>query len=92
LIGLAPNQRRDLAGSAKKREPTNGNTTVRVVEQIEPWNEYTLEDGTVLRMKVVLVEVQRTSNYNAEGEPIYAIKSANILDAKVPPALKRKQS
>lgn len=38
----------------------------------EPWTEYLLEDGTVIRLRSVLVSVVRAENaWNTNGEPIY---------------------
>ncbi|HJQ96801.1 MAG TPA: hypothetical protein VJ826_00735 [Candidatus Polarisedimenticolaceae bacterium] len=54
----------------------------------ENWNEYQLEDGTRLRMRLVVHQVLRLQEINDRGEPIYVIKSQNILDADVPPELK----
>ena len=54
----------------------------------ENWNEYALEDGTRLRLKVVVQQVVRLEDRNPGGEPIYVIKSMNILDARVPDILK----
>ena len=55
----------------------------------EKWNEYRLEDGTKLRVKVVVASVYKLKNeYNPNtGEPIYVIKSDNIIDAEIPEEL-----
>lgn len=38
----------------------------------EPWTEYQLEDGTVIRFRSVLVSVARVANqWAATGEPMY---------------------
>ena len=45
----------------------------------ECWNEYLLEDGTVLKMKLVLKKVMRVANeFDAEGNPIYVMQSTNV--------------
>ncbi len=49
----------------------------------ESWNEYQLEDGTEIRVKVVVKRMVRTVERNAAGEPIYVIQSQNVLDARV---------
>jgi hypothetical protein len=57
----------------------------------EDWNEYDLEDGTTLRMKTVVSEIVRVEGeYDREGNPIYIIKSANMLVVKSPDNLKKK--
>lgn len=61
----------------------------KVVE--EHWNEYELEDGTKLKVKIILVDVLRMPIYNPLGEPIYQIMSQNIVKTSyVPDELKKK--
>ncbi len=50
---------------------------------LESWNEYKLEDGTEVRLKVVVKRVIRTLRRNASGEPIYVVQSQNVLDTRV---------
>jgi len=58
----------------------------------EDWNEYKLDDGTILRIKLVLADVLRTEKYDPlTGDPHYIIKSTNIVTAIVPPNLKKFQ-
>lgn len=56
----------------------------------EEWNEYKLEDGTVLKAKLVVSKVLRAKEYQESGEPIYTISSANVVRAKVPEELIKK--
>lgn len=57
----------------------------------ENWNQYLLSDGTILKLKVVATEVVRLEGeYDKEGDPIYIIKSANVVSAIVPDELKKK--
>jgi hypothetical protein len=44
----------------------------------EPWNEYELEDGTKIFLKMVAVQVSRTKFYDAYGDPIYWINHQMI--------------
>lgn len=56
----------------------------------EGWSEYILEDGTVLRMKLVVTDVYRLEGiYDSDGNPIYHIKSTNAASAIPPENLKR---
>ncbi|HUV79968.1 MAG TPA: hypothetical protein VMW40_03985 [Candidatus Bathyarchaeia archaeon] len=56
----------------------------------EDWNEYKLEDGTVLKFKTVVSSIIRTENYDPlSGDPVYHVRSTNILRVKVPDELKR---
>jgi len=67
-------------------------TFIPVTSSQEPWNEYILDDGSLLRLKTVVTEIYRIDGlYNAEGEPLYSIKSKNIASANSPEDLKRRQ-
>ena len=49
----------------------------------EEWNEYELEDGTKLYIKLVLADVVRLDELNAPvEEPIYQISTQNIIRVK----------
>jgi hypothetical protein len=46
----------------------------------EHWNEYLLNDGSVLRLKSVVTEILKLDGkYDAEGNPQYLIKSAQVV-------------
>ncbi len=56
----------------------------------EDWNEYKLEDGTVLKFKAIVTDIIRTEEYDpSTGNPIYHVRSTNILRVKVPEHLRR---
>ena len=56
---------------------------VDILTDHETWNEYTLGDGTLLRMKTVVTEVFKLrGRKDAEGKPIYVVKSGNILNSR----------
>ncbi len=56
----------------------------------EYWNEYLLDDGTVVRLKVVVLEVLRADGqYDEEGNPIYLVKSNNLMVVSPPDELRR---
>lgn len=56
----------------------------------EDWNEYALEDGTVLRFKTVVSSIIRTENYDPmTGDPVYHVRSTNIIRVKAPEELKQ---
>ena len=56
----------------------------------EEWNEYKLEDGTVLKFKTVVSSIIRTENFDPmTGDPVYHVRSTNILRVKVPDELKQ---
>jgi len=37
----------------------------------EPWTEYKLSDGTIMKVKTVLSSVARSDQLNEKGEPFY---------------------
>lgn len=57
----------------------------------EEWNKYEAEDGTTLKFKTVVSNIIRLSKYKPNGEPIYVVKSTNLLEADVPDILKYKK-
>lgn len=60
-------------------------------EEKEFWNEYKLEDGTTLKVKLVLRGVKRLSRYEPDGTPVYVINSMNVVRAiNVPSEIKAK--
>ena len=65
-------------------------TPIDVNQSSEKWNDYLLEDGTVLKMKLILKKVMRVDNeYDAEGNPIYVMQSTNVSTITAPKDLKR---
>jgi hypothetical protein len=57
---------------------------------VEHWNEYLLDDGTVVRMKLVVTEVARLDGeYDDEGNPVYVINSSNVTHVSAPEDLKK---
>ena len=56
----------------------------------ENWNEYLLDDGTRLRIKLVLTEVLRIADqYDAEGNPAYVARSQNVVAVDAPESVRR---
>ncbi len=67
---------------------TREGVSVSVEESIEHWTIIKLEDGTTIRMKPVATDVVRlVGEYDNEGQPVYLVKSANILTLRIPIAL-----
>lgn len=57
----------------------------------EHWNEYLVDDGTVIRVKVVATEVLRLDEqYDAQDNPIYLLQSTNVMAVSSPDKLKRR--
>lgn len=46
----------------------------------EHWNEYLLQDGSVLRLKSVVTDILKLENrFDGEGNPQYLVKSAQVV-------------
>lgn len=60
-------------------------TPVEVNQAGEKWNEYLLEDGTVLKMKLILKKIMRVENeFDAEGNPVYVMQTTNVTSVTAP--------
>jgi hypothetical protein len=67
-------------------------TEVQFQTHKEDWNEYQLMDGTVIKIKTVMGEIFRIEGmYDSEGNPVYQVKTSNLLIVKSPDALKKSQ-
>jgi hypothetical protein len=72
-------------------EAFEGAKELDFVEEKEFWNEYKLEDGTTLKVKLILRGVKRLDRFEPDGTPIYVINSMNVVRAvDVPKSLKAK--
>ena len=69
-------------------------TVIDIMQCTENWNQYMLEDGSVIKIKLVATEAIRLDHrYDNEGNPIYLLTSKNVMATPVvPEELKRKQS
>ncbi|MBI3323933.1 MAG: hypothetical protein HYZ92_01475 [Candidatus Omnitrophica bacterium] len=65
--------------------------SVETTQSTERWNEYLLDDGTVLKAKLVVTNIYRVdAQHDPEGNPIYVIQSTNVLSVNAPEELRRK--
>lgn len=56
----------------------------------EYWNEYLADDGSVIRIKLVVSEIMRVpGQYDEQGDPAYFVKSQQILNVSAPDELRR---
>jgi hypothetical protein len=64
---------------------------VKIKEATERWTEVQLEDGATLRLKPNVVVVTRIdSQYDPEGNPMYAVTAHQVMTvANVPAHLKK---
>ncbi len=66
---------------------------VPIKKSEEHWSQYTLSDGTVIRVRPILIDVNRVDGqYNQAGEPVYELKSGGVMDVKVPERLRKRKS
>lgn len=63
---------------------------IDIVESTDRFSEVKLADGTTLKTKMVALEVVRLDNqWDADGNPVYHLKSQNIVVADTPLHLKK---
>lgn len=65
---------------------------VSTVQSSEHWNSYVLDDGSIIRMKLVATEILRIDGeYDPEGNPVYYIKHTNVTSVDAAEDLKKKR-
>jgi hypothetical protein len=65
---------------------------IEIQQADEHWNQYLLSDQTVVKMKLIATEVWRVDGeWDPEGNPIYLIKSSNVVTVNPTEELRRKQ-
>lgn len=57
----------------------------------EGWSEFTLDDGTVVRIKAMMTDAVSTGNYDDEGNPEYTFTVVNSIRVDSPEPLKLKR-
>jgi len=56
---------------------------VEVLSTDEAWSEYHLADGTVLRIKPIMIGISRVADaQTADGAPVYNMKSTLVTDVR----------
>lgn len=56
----------------------------------EHWNEYLVDDGSVVRLKPVVTQILRIEDmHDPSGDPIYLVQSTNVMSTSVPEELRR---
>ena len=65
---------------------------VGIEHSSEKWSEFTLDDGTILRAKIIVISVARVDGeWDQDGNPMYVTKSHNIVSVvESPEKLRRK--
>jgi hypothetical protein len=73
-------------------DPSGKMEPIDIVSSKDGWSEYTLEDGTILRVKAALLDVKRAvDQYSIDGDPIYLINAALVNQVRAPDKLKQKK-
>ncbi|MBV9551354.1 MAG: hypothetical protein JO032_01055 [Alphaproteobacteria bacterium] len=58
-------------------------TEIDVLDAKESWSEYRLADGTVLRVKPIMIAVTRVEGMDdGRNEPVYNLKSTLVTDVR----------
>lgn len=57
----------------------------------EDWNEYTVEDGYGVRIKLVVSSILKTGDRDPQGNPVYIVQSTNIVKVLPPESYSRKE-
>lgn len=86
-----------MSGRRKKTIATpSGPAEAEVIDvnsSNENFNNYMLADGTVLKLKTVLVEVLRVDGmWDEEGNPAYVVKTKQVVTADSPSELRRNKT
>lgn len=81
-----------MPGARKKRvklgDQTVEGTLMPFQTQTENFNEYLVEDGTVIHIKLVVAEVLRVDGmFDEQGNPIYVLNSTNVVSISPPDEL-----
>lgn len=57
----------------------------------EFWNEYLLDDGSRVRVKIVVTEVLRVPDeYDQQGNRVYILNSTNVMVINTPDEFRKK--
>ena len=72
-------------------DPKGPTENVDIISSKDGWSEYTLQDGSVIRAKAVVLDAKKmVDQFNADGEPIYIVQMTMINQVKAPAHLKKK--
>lgn len=75
-------------GSGKMRDAVS--VPVKLAQ--EPWIEYELEDGAIIRLRTTLIECFRVvDEFDQFGNPIYQLQANTSMTVNAPDSLKPKR-
>jgi len=64
--------------------------TVAFESTTEPFAQYTLSDGTTVKVKMIMLDAVRLDTYSDQGDPMYQFQFQQIIGVVAPDSLKRK--
>ncbi len=78
---------------AEKKIDIKDTVDVDWASEKEHWNEYKLDDGTTLKVKLILKGVRRAKDqHTPDGNPFYMVSSMNVVRIlNVPKELRKEQ-
>lgn len=50
----------------------------------EEWNEYRIDDGSVVRLKATITRIAKTKKFDLNGDPVYLIDNNVMLQIRPP--------
>jgi hypothetical protein len=56
----------------------------------EPFSQYTLEDGTTVKVKMIMVDAVRLDTHDDQGNPVYQFQFQHVIGIVPAEDLKRK--
>ena len=72
--------------SEVRSEASPNTVEIEVLGAKERWSEYRLADGTMMRVKSVVIAVFRDQDQKSpDGEPVYSMKSTLVTDVRAAP-------
>jgi hypothetical protein len=72
--------------------PSKDAELIEVQNASEQWSHYILADGSVIRLKPVVIEIWRViGEYDPEGNPLYVVRSRNVLAVTAPDEMRRQE-
>lgn len=57
----------------------------------EDWNEYMVEDGYTVRIKLVVSSILKTGERDPQGNPVYIVQSTNIVKVLAPEVFSKRE-
>lgn len=81
-------------GKIEKVNMPNGGSVdaeqIEITQSSEHWNQYILDDGSILKLKPIATKVLRLKGqHDQSGNPIYFIQSNNVVAVECPEELKK---